>query len=127
MPRHISFYLTTPQFEAGLKDVTRRMGWLDLAAGDELWAVEKSQGLGKGGKVRKLCMIHVVSVRREPLRWMLDDPEYGRAECAREGFPAPHVKSDPAVFVTFFCETHVRCTPESVVTRIEFVKLKGVP
>lgn len=78
MPRNISFMLTTPQFIDGSKDVTRRLGWLFLREGEELMGVEKSQGLGKGGKIKKLGLIRVASVRREPLLEMTANPEYGR-------------------------------------------------
>lgn len=121
--RNISFMLTTKQFIAGTKTVTRRNGWTFLKAGDVLCAVEKSQGLGKGGKIKRLGRIRVIDVRREPLRKMTDYPDYGRIECMREGFPPPHAKSNPAEFVAFFCKSHKGVTPETVITRIEFVKL----
>lgn len=120
MPRHISFALTTPQFLDGSKDVTRRMGWANLKAGELLIAVEKSQGLKKGEKVRRLGTIRVVEARREPLRRMIEDLDYGFDETRREGFPKPHPKYWPGTFVSFFCETHKKCTPNSIVTRIEF-------
>lgn len=123
MPRHISFALTTPQFLDGSKTVTRRMGWAKLKAGDVLVAVEKSQGLKKGEKVKVLGAIEILDARREPLRRMIDEPEYGRDECRREGFPPPHANSDPATFVVFYCGSHKGCAPESVVTRIEFRRI----
>ncbi len=64
----------------------------------------------------KLAVIVVVSVRREPLTAMLLDPEYGQRECEREGFP----EMEPAAFVDFFCQSHHKCTPETIVTRVEF-------
>jgi hypothetical protein len=118
MPRMISFSMTTPQFIAGTKDVTRRMGWLSLKVGDELIAVEKAMGLGKGGKVKRLGMIRVKSVRRERLDEMIAIPAYGYAEVDREGFP----EMAPNGFVSFFCAGHKGCKPDSVVTRIEFEK-----
>jgi hypothetical protein len=119
MPRNISFSLTTPQFLAGTKDVTRRMGWENLKAGDELCAVEKGQGLKKGEKVKRLGMIRVADVRREPLNRMTKEPDYGKRECAREGFP----HDTPTQFVEYFCASHRGCYPNKVITRIEFVKL----
>jgi hypothetical protein len=119
MPRNISFMLTTQQFVDGTKDVTRRMGWLFLNAGEELMAVEKSQGLGKGGKIKRLGLVLTVSIIREPLRRMFDEPEYGKAELIREGFPLMTVKG----FIEMFCDAHRGCVPESIVTRIEFKKL----
>ena len=98
------------------KDVTRRDGWEFLQVGDRLAACEKCQGLGKGGKIVKLGEIIVTDVRREPLRRMLDEAEYGRAECAREGFP----DMTPEQFVAFFCKGHKGISPDSIITRIEF-------
>lgn len=122
MPRMISFSMTTPQFIAGTKDVTRRMGWLTLKAGDELIAVEKAMGLGKGGKVNRLGLIRIISVRREALREITDrDDGYGLEETRREGFPC----CSPPMFISFFCEGHKGCTPDSIVTRIEFEKIIG--
>jgi len=118
MPRMISFSMTTPQFIAGTKDVTRRMGWLTLKAGGTLMAVEKAMGLGKGGKVKRLGLIRVKDVRREPLRRMVDDRAYGVQECEREGFPQMTTKG----FVEFFCDSHKGCKPDTIVTRIEFEK-----
>jgi hypothetical protein len=122
MPRNISFSLTTPQFIDGTKDVTRRMGWKFLRAGDVLCVVEKGQGLGKGGKVKRLGMIRVIDARREKLNLMCADLSYGEAECVREGFPPPGEYSDPTQFVHWFAEGH-RCLPSSIITRIEFVRL----
>jgi hypothetical protein len=120
MPRNISFMLTTSQVRDRTKTVTRRNGWRFLKVGDVLCAVEKSQGLSKGGKVKRICMIRVVDVRQEPLRRMTDDLDYGFAECLREGFPPPHPNSEPSEFVSFFCNSHRGVTPEKPVTRIEF-------
>jgi hypothetical protein len=119
MPRNISFFLTTPQFIDGSKDVTRRMGWAFAEAGMELMGVEKGQGLGKGGKVRQLGLILLADVRREVLRRMIDEPEYGAAEVIREGFPG----KTPRWFVDMFCASHKGCAPESVITRLEFAKV----
>lgn len=119
MPRMISFSMTTPQFIDGTKDVTRRMGWLNAKAGDELMAVEKAMGLGKGGKVKRLGMIRLTDVRREPLDRMADDLPYGRREVDREGFPQMGINE----FVMFFCNGHKGCKPQSVVTRLEFERI----
>lgn len=123
--RNISFALTTPQFLNGTKDVTRRMGWLFLKVGDELCAIEKGQGLGKGGKVKRLGMIRVKDVRRERLNQMCADLAYGAKECIREGFPAPHRYSDPTEFVLWFSDNHRGCYPNKIITRIEFVKIRA--
>lgn len=114
--KHISFFLTTPQIRARTKTVTRRMGWRDLKPGTRLWAVVKGQGLRKGERVEKLCLIEVVDVRREDLRRLMEAPAYGRRECVLEGFP--HLTPDQ--FVEMFCASHKGCTPDTDVTRIEF-------
>lgn len=116
----MSFALTTPQMLARTKTVTRRLGWSTLKPGTLLQAVEKSQGLGKGGKVRKLGVIRVVSVRQEKLLRICDQTStnarlYGRKECIFEGFP--HLS--PEEFLQMFCK-HMGSAPGDVVTRIEF-------
>jgi len=98
------------------KDVTRRFGWLFVKKGDILNACEKCQGLGKGGKIVRICQIRVKSVRREYLNRMITEPRYGRKEVRREGFP----NMTAAQFVAFFCQGHAGVTPGSVITRIEF-------
>lgn len=114
MPRNISFALTTPQFLDGSKDVTRRMGWLHLKAGDTLCAVKKGMGLKPGEKIERFGMIRVMNVRRERL------DSITAPDVRREGFPG----MTPSEFVTFFCRSHKDCTPASEVTRIEFVRLE---
>ena len=115
--RNISFALTTDQIRAGTKIVTRRMGWLNLAPGTLLQPVRKGMGLKPGEKIERLRgPIRVTSVRRESLRRMLDEPRYGQLDCFYEGFP----DYTPASFIDMFCRSHKGCTPDSVVTRIEF-------
>jgi hypothetical protein len=111
--RNISFFLTTPQFVAGTKDVTRRLGWSKLKPGDRLMAVVKSQGLKPGEKIERLGEIEVVSVRRERLN------EIDQADVVREGFPT----MTPAGFVTMFC-IHMGGSEDQLVNRIEFRKVK---
>lgn len=123
MARNISFALTTPQFLDGTKDVTRRQGWSFLQPGDELCVIKKGMGLKKGEQVERLGMIRVVDVRREPLRRIVDDREYGVIEVGREGFPAMTTKG----FVEFYCGSHKHCKPESTVTRIEFERIFQPP
>jgi hypothetical protein len=118
--RNISFMLTPQQILDRDKTVTRRLGWAKLQPGQLLQGVEKGMGLKKGEKVKRLRVIRVVDVRPEPLSAMTVDPEYGRAECVREGFGNHAELSEPAAFVEFFCRTHRRCQPETVVTRVEF-------
>lgn len=115
--RNMSFAMTTNQVQDGTKTVTRRLGWLHLKPGDMVRPVHKCMGLKPGEKIEALREpVRVVSPSREPLRRMTDDLEYGRAECIREGFP----DLTPAQFVAMFCASHKPCTPETIVTRIEF-------
>lgn len=122
--RNISFAITTEQYENGSKDVTRRLGWKNLKAGDRLQAVRKIRGLPKGAKVERLNppVIEVVSVRRERLDRMTKKPRYGRKECRREGFPDLSAEE----FVAMFCE-HGGCQPRTFVTRIEFRRFAVAP
>lgn len=114
--RNISVALTEDQVLAQEKDVTRRVGWTNLQVGTLLQPVRKAQGLKKGEKVAKVGgPIRVLSVRREPLRRLLDDPAYGLAETVREGFEG----LTPQQFITFFLASHT-CTLDELVTRIEF-------
>lgn len=107
--RNISFQLTKDQILNRTKMVTRRLGWKNLKPGTRLQAVEKGMGLKKGETVKKLAVIDVVTVRREPLNVITD------SDCADEGFP----HFGPLDFVQMFCE-HMGCTPETMITRIEF-------
>lgn len=116
MPRNISFALTEPQFMDGSKTVTRRMGWKHLKPGDRLRAVRKAMGLKKGEKVHVLGEIEVVRVSREELCFIEHEP----GGTMREGFP----EMTPEQFIDFFCKSHKHCTPETVITRIEFRRVK---
>lgn len=107
--KNMSFSLTTPQIEAKTKTVTRRLGWDKLKLGETLMACEKCQGLGKGGKIRRLGMIRVIGFRKEYLA------EITEADVVKEGFP----DWTSAQFIEFFCE-HNHCSPATVVNRIEF-------
>jgi len=140
MARLMSFAKTTHQVIDRSKTVTRRTGWKFLTPGARLWACEKTMGLQKGEKVRRLCLIEVVSVRRERLDAILDYdetcPECGgtgtapdgvffcqscngdavkNSDAAREGFPQMSGKR----FIEFFCY-ELGCLPGTEVTRIEF-------
>lgn len=106
---NISFALTTAQIRNRTKDVTRRLGWKNLKAGQILGAVEKCQGLKKGQHPVRLCTIRTVRVNQERLDAIT--PE----DCKREGFPS----MTPTEFITMFCE-HNKCKQWHVVTRIEF-------
>jgi len=113
--RNISFALTDEQFLDGSKDVTRRLGWLFLKAGDRLMGCQKCQGIKPGESIVRLGEIEVVSVRRELLGLMILDPSYGATEARREGFPQMSGRQ----FVEMFCK-HMTADERSVITRIEF-------
>jgi hypothetical protein len=133
--------LTVPQVRNRTKTVTRRNGWWDVKVGERLQACEKCQGLGKGGKIVKICVIEVVSTGPEPLmaltvdynteyhrlldlglpQWdadgkALSQAKYGLVEVVREGFP----EMSPEEFVEMFCESQKGIAPKSAVNRIEF-------
>ncbi|MES2910564.1 MAG: hypothetical protein V4718_04200 [Pseudomonadota bacterium] len=113
----MSFALTTQQMVDQTKDVTRRMGWLKLQPGKLVQPVKKCMGLKPGEKIEQIAPpVWVISNRREPLRRLINQADYGQRECNREGFP----EMTPRQFVEMFCDTHAKCTPDSEVSRIEF-------
>jgi hypothetical protein len=119
----MSFFLTKDAYLDGSKTVTRRggkglKGWPFLKAGDLCNGVEKSQGIPKGGKIKRLGQHEIVSTRFEPLQRMIDEPEYGKQEVILEGFP----EMTPAQFVAMYCK-HNGCTPDFKVNRIEFKRI----
>lgn len=117
MPRLMSVSLTEPQVRARRKTVTRRDGWWEdkngkrmLKPGDRLTLVRKAMGLRKGEHVERITDVEVISVRRERLDAIT------QAEVIAEGFPG----KNPVWFTAFFCGSHKGCTPETIVTRIEW-------
>lgn len=115
MPRNMSFAMTTPQFLARTKTVTRRFGWWFLKPGDVVWGVEKSRGLKRGETVRRLGRVRIVSTRREPLDAVT------AADLVLEGLP----DTTPEAFVARLCK-HYGVAPDTPVNRIEFAYLDGV-
>lgn len=118
MPRLISFAMTTQQVRDRQKTVTRRLGWARSKPGERLTGCEKVQGRkrrdGTVDPLVRICDVELVDVRREPLDSIT--PE----DVDREGFPG----WTPEQFVAFFCE-HMNCTPDTLVTRLEFRYLDG--
>lgn len=113
MPRLMAVSLTEDQVRNRTKTVTRRDGWRALEPGTRLTLVRKSMGRRRGDYVEpleRIAEVVVTSVRRERLDAIT--PE----DVAAEGFPG----WTPGEFVTFFCGSHKGCTPETVVTRIEW-------
>lgn len=126
--RNMSFALTKSQIIDQSKDVTRRLGWDFLRVGDLLQPVEKCMGLRPGEQIARLGgPIQVVSLRRERLDLMLTDREYGFDEVRREGFANDKNYSWPSEWVGMFCATHKGCTPDRVITRIEFTYTSEKP
>lgn len=116
--RNISFMLTTAQVRARTKTVTRRLGWASLKPGERLQACVKCQGLKPGEKLEKICVIKVLSVRREPLNALIGGmytDRMAKRECIAEGFP----EMSPRQFVRFFC-TEMGVSLRQTITRIEF-------
>ncbi len=109
MPRNMSFSMTTDQFRARTKTVTRRFGWWFLNPGDVVCGVEQSRGLKKGERVKRLGMIRIVSTRKEPLNAIT------AAEMVLEGLP----DMDPREFVAMLC-ARAKVPPDQPVNRIEF-------
>lgn len=107
--RNISFSLTTPQFRARSKTVTRRKKWLFLKVGDHLMGVVKGMGLKPGEKIEPLGEIEVTDVRREALSLTTDE------DAAKEGFP----ELTGGEFVEMYCR-HQGGDRDQIVTRIEF-------
>lgn len=103
------------------KTVTRRKGWLFVKPGDRLTLCRKVMGRKPGEPLVRIAEVEVVDVRREPLRRMLDDTEYGFDETAREGFPGTH----PAVFVERYFIDAQGMKADDEVTRIEWRYLDG--
>ena len=122
--RNISFSMTTEQVRRREKTVTRRLGWSDLKPGTILQAVEKAQGLKKGEHVKPICLIRVVSVKREQadaiLNYGPDGWDVVSDETAREGFP----NLTPWQFLEMFCRVN-GCGHLTLVTRIEFEYVDG--
>jgi len=125
--RNISFSATIEQLKNGTKNVTRRVWkkqWVNR--GDILCAVEKAQGLRKGEKIKRLEKIMVLEVSQEPLRRIIDEPNRSyhplppRREVSREGFPALTEEQ----FCEMFCRLNKKCTLDTIVTRIAFVKVE---
>jgi hypothetical protein len=91
------------------KTVTRRRGWVGLLAGDRLILCRKVMGRRKDEPLVRLAEVEVSAVRREPLRCITRD------DVELEGFP----DWTPTEFVEFFCREQ-KCTPDDLVTRIEW-------
>jgi hypothetical protein len=117
MARLMSVSFTEAAVAARTKTVTRRLGWRMVKPGDRLQLCRKVMGRRKGDPLVRLALVEVVDVNRQ----RLDSLTW--ADVEREGFPG----QSPDWFVTFFCNTHRGCTPETEVTRIEWRYLDETP
>ena len=109
MARLMSVSLTEQAVLEREKTVTRRLGWRFCKPGDQLQLCRKVMGRKPGEPLDRICMVEVVSVRRERLDAITDE------EVTREGF----YPLNALWFVDFFCE-EMRVTPDTEVTRIEW-------
>lgn len=112
--RLMSVALTEDDVRSRTKTVTRRLGWRFVQAGDRLTLCRKVMGRKPGEPLVRIAEVEVVDVRRERLDAVTDE------DATREGFP--HYTADD--FVAFFV-AHMRCTPDTEVTRIEWRYLDG--
>lgn len=119
MPPNMSFALTPRQYQEGSKSVTRRDGWRHIKIGGVYNGVNKVMGFKKGEKPIVYGQHKILSARWEPLRRMIDEPEYGAVEVVLEGFP----EMTPLEFVDFYCRHSSKRTPDMPVHRIEFMRI----
>lgn len=105
----MSVTLTEDAVKARTKTVTRRLGWTFLQPGDRLTLCRKVMGRKADEPVVRLAEVEVIGVRREPL-WATTP-----ADVQAEGLSGMSV----AEFIEFFC-LHMKCTPNTEITRIEW-------
>ena len=127
MPRLMSVSMTEDAVVARRKTVTRRNGWTFLKPGDRLTLCRKVMGR-QGAPLVRLAEVEVVSVRREPLRALIDAMDYGFAELELEGVTGPNARDPWITPLDFVDEYFVRAqgmSPDAEVTRIEWRYLDG--
>lgn len=117
MSRLMSVSLTEQAVRERRKTVTRRLGWKFLKPGDRLTLCRKVMGRKPGEPLVRFAEVEVVSVRREYLR------DITTLDVVKEGNPWGLKRS---AFIREFCE-HMKCTPDTRVTRIEWVYLDSTP
>jgi hypothetical protein len=110
----MSVSLTEDAVRSRQKTVTRRLGWRFLKPGDRLTLCHKVMGRKPGEPLVRLAEVEVVDVRRERLS------EMPVADLAKEGFP----DWTWGRFAAMFCQ-HMKCEPDTEVTRIEWRYLAG--
>jgi hypothetical protein len=110
--QNMSFSMTMRSVRDHTKTITRRLGWKKLKPGALVQAVEKGQGLKRGERVVKICVIRIISNETEPLCRI---SSHGMDETAREGFPGMPTSE----FVYKFCRAN-KCATDRDVQRIVF-------
>ena len=97
--------------------VTRRVGYEEVRPGDFIDAVSEMWMLNHPGKIVPLAKLVVVSVRAEPLKRLLEEPEYAAKEMKRSCLSRDKsLRAQLAAFVS----RHRSTSLSSMVTRIEF-------
>jgi len=113
--RNMSFMLKPQQIIDETAFATRRLGWWFLKRLDLVCAVKKGMGLKKGEKVVRLKTIIILSTYPQELNKItVRDVEL-------EGFPG----KSPEWFIDFFCTSHKRCFPNTIVNVINFTYYKN--
>ena len=95
----ISFAWTTEALLAGRKDVTRRWWTDEYARRFPPGSVHDAYNRSPRFKGKRVASIRVVTLHREPLRVLLEDPEYAAEEIRREGGLWPSVNDFVGVFL----------------------------
>lgn len=118
----ISFQWTAPQFRQGVKTVTRRF-WPTTYAKRFLTAMEKRELVGacdralfRGGE--PIGAVRIVSMQLEAVDRIVIEPEYGRAEVAKEGF----LDMAPEEFIRRFL-SRAKARGDGMLWRVEFEKV----
>jgi hypothetical protein len=128
MSRLMSVAFTEQAVRDRTKTVTRRKGWWEdrngrrmVKPGDRITLCRKVMGRKPGEPLERICDVEIVSVRREPIRRLIDNQPYGNAEVALEGFPG----MSPWRFVGEFFLDAQAMRGDDDVTRIEWRYLDG--
>lgn len=114
LPR-MKFDLAWRELLDGRKSVTRRTGWANLKADDEVLAVKKTAS----GRERILGTIRVLDVHEELLTAIRGD----QGEVAREGFP----DKDPEWFIAAFLECHNLPVEAAIDLRVRRIRFAFTP
>ena len=112
----IAFSDTVRAVRERQQTVSRRLSPPPLAVGDLVDAVASDWMVRHKGPLTPLAVIRIVSLREEPLSRILNEPEYGREELAKEGGPAVTL---PTWALTLLVR-YKRLSLDTPLTRIEF-------